>query len=66
VPNRILVVAVGLLLIGLGAHGLRAGRVLGRTGTVARTEQPLWFWFRVVLYLGLGILCLLVAWTRYR
>jgi len=63
-PNRVFVVAVGLLLIGLSINGVRTGSVLGRIGSVQRAGNPVWFWFRVVLYLILGILALCYAWLR--
>jgi hypothetical protein len=65
VPNRLLVVAVGLLLIGTGVNGVRTGRVLGRIGSVQRADNALRFWVRVTLYAGLGVLCLCYAWTQY-
>jgi len=64
VPSRLFVAAVGLLLLGLGINGIRTGSVLGRFGGVQRIDNPLWFWFRVVLYLGLGVLALCYAWPR--
>jgi hypothetical protein len=64
VPNRVLVAAVGLLLIGLGINGVRTGVVLGRIGRVQRETNPMWFWFRVALYFGLGFLALCEAWLR--
>jgi len=63
-PNRVFVVAVGLLLIGLSINGVRTGSVLGRIGRVQRAGNPVWFWFRVALYLILGILALCYAWLR--
>ncbi|TLZ20964.1 MAG: hypothetical protein E6K34_06285 [Gammaproteobacteria bacterium] len=63
-PNKFLVVAVGLLMIGMGIYGIRTGTVAGRIGSVERAENPMWFWFRVVLYLGLGVLALCYAWQR--
>jgi len=62
VANRVFVGAVGLLLIGLGLNGVRTGRVLGRLGSVQRANNPTWFWFRVALYVGLGVLSLCYAW----
>jgi hypothetical protein len=62
VPNRVFVGVVGLLLIGLGVNGVRTGSVLGRIGRVRRADNPLWFWFRVALYVGLGVLSLCYAW----
>jgi hypothetical protein len=64
VPNRILVVAVSLLLVGLGINGVRTGLVVGRIGNVMREENPAWFWFRVVLYEVLGLLGLCYVWLR--
>jgi hypothetical protein len=55
---------VGLLLIALGINGVRTGAVLGRLGRVQRETNPMWFWFRVVLYLSLGLLALGQAWLR--
>ena len=52
------------LLIGLGINGLRTGTVLGRIGSVQRATNPVWFWFRVTLYVGLGVLALCDAWRR--
>jgi hypothetical protein len=67
VPNKILVAGVGLLLIGLGVNGVRTGVVVGRIGSVQRQNNPAWFWFRVVLYVTLGILALCYVWaTRPR
>jgi hypothetical protein len=63
-PSRILVVAVSLLLIGLGINGVRAGSVVGRIGNVMRAENPAWFWFRVMLYEVLGMLGLCYVWLR--
>ena len=63
-PSRIFVAAVGLLLIGLGINGVRTGSVVGRIGSVQRADNPLWFWLRVALYLGLGVLALCYAWPR--
>jgi len=63
-PNRVFVVGVGLLLIGLSVNGVRTGSVLGRTGSVQRTGNPVWFWFRVALYLSLGVLALCYGWLR--
>jgi hypothetical protein len=63
-PSRILVVAVSLLLIGLGIDGVRTGLVVGRIGNVIRAENPAWFWFRVVLYEVLGMLGLYYVWLR--
>jgi hypothetical protein len=62
VPNRVFVGVVGLLLIGLGVNGVRTGSVLGRIDSVRRADNPLWFWFRVALYVGLGVLSLCYAW----
>jgi hypothetical protein len=62
VPNRVFVVLVGLLLIGLSVNGVRTGNVLGRIGSVQRAGNPVWFWFRVALYLSLGVLALCYAW----
>ena len=64
VPSTAFIVIVGLLLIGLGINGLRTGTVLGRIGSVQRATNPVWFWFRVTLYLGLGVLALCDAWRR--
>jgi hypothetical protein len=64
-PNKFFIVAVGLLLIGLGINGVRTGAVLGRFGNVLRAGNPLWFWFRVGLYLGLGVLSLCIAWLQH-
>jgi len=55
---------VGLLLIGLSVNGMRTGSVLGRIGSVQRVGNPVWFWFRVALYLSLGVLALCYAWRR--
>jgi hypothetical protein len=63
-PNRTFVVAVSLLLIGLGINGVRTGSVVGRIGNVMRAEHPAWFWFRVVLYEVLGMLGLCYVWLR--
>jgi hypothetical protein len=63
-PSRTFVVAVSLLLIGLGINGVRTGSVVGRIGNVMRAENPAWFWFRVVLYEVLGILGLCYVWLR--
>ncbi len=63
-PNKLFVVAVGLLLIGLGFHGIRTGRVAGRIGSSERADNPTWLWFRVVFYIGLGVLALCYAWRR--
>ena len=63
-PSRVFVSVVGLLLIGLSINGVRTGSVLGRIGSVQRAGNPLWFWFRVVLYLGLGVLALCYSWLR--
>jgi hypothetical protein len=43
---------------------VRTGSVVGRIGNVIRAENPAWFWFRVVLYEGLGMLGLCYAWLR--
>jgi hypothetical protein len=59
-----LVVAVSLLLLGLGINGVRTGLVVGRIGHVMRAENPVWFWFRVVLYEVLGMLGLYYVWLR--
>jgi hypothetical protein len=64
VPNRIFVVGVGLLLIGLAVNGVRTGVVVGRIGNVQRDTNPMWFWFRVALYFGLGVLALCYASMR--
>jgi hypothetical protein len=64
VPNRVFIVVVGLLLIGLSANGVRTGSVLGRIGSVQRAGNPVWFWFRVALYWSLGVLALCYAWLR--
>jgi predicted membrane channel-forming protein YqfA (hemolysin III family) len=64
VPNKIFVAGVGLLLVGLGVNGVRTGVVTGRIGTVQRDSNPAWFWFRVVLYVALGVLALCYAWVR--
>jgi hypothetical protein len=63
-PSRTFVVAVSLLLIGLGINGVRTGSVVGRIGNVMRAENPAWFWFRVVLYEVLGMLGLCYVWLR--
>ncbi len=63
-PNRVFVVVVGLLLIGLSVNGMRTGSVLGRIGSVQRVGNPVWFLFRVALYLSLGVLALCYAWRR--
>jgi hypothetical protein len=63
-PSRGLVVAMSLLLIGLGINGVRTGLVVGRIGNVIREENPSWFWFRVVLYEVLGMLGLCYVWLR--
>jgi hypothetical protein len=63
-PNRSFVVAVSLLLIGLGINGVRTGLVVGRIGNVIREENSAWFWFRVVLYEVLGMLGLCYVWLR--
>jgi hypothetical protein len=64
VPNRIFVAGVGLLLVGLAVNGVRTGVVAGRIGRVQRDSNPAWFWFRVTLYLGLGVIALFYAWMR--
>jgi len=64
VPNRVFVVVVGLLLIGLSVNGVRTGSVLGRIGSVQLAGNPVWFWFRVALYWSLGVLALCYAWLR--
>jgi len=64
VPSTAFIVVVGLLLIGLGINGVRTGTVLGRIGSVQRATNPVWFWFRVALYLVLGVLALCDAWLR--
>jgi len=63
-PSRTFVVAVSLLLIGLGINGVRTGSVVGRIGNVMRAENPAWFWFRVMLYEVLGVLGLCYVWLR--
>jgi hypothetical protein len=63
-PSKSLVVAVSLLLIGLGINGVRTGLVVGRIGNVIRAENPVWFWFRVLLYEVLGMLGLYYVWLR--
>jgi hypothetical protein len=64
VPNKIFVAGVGLLLAGLGVNGIRTGVVVGRIGSVPRASNPTWFWFRVTLYIGLGVLALCYASMR--
>jgi hypothetical protein len=63
-PNKIFVAGVGLLLVGLGVNGVRTGVVAGRIGNVQRDSNPAWFWFRVLLYVALGVLALGYAWMR--
>ena len=63
-PNRVFIVVVGLLLIGLSANGVHTGSVLGRIGSVQRAGNPVWFWFRVALYWSLGVPALCYAWLR--
>lgn len=63
-PSKVFIVGVGLLLVGLGINGVRTGTVLGRIGSVQRAGNPVWFWLRVALYLGSGVLALCVAWLR--
>jgi hypothetical protein len=63
-PSRSFVVAVSLLLIGLGLNGVRTGSVVGRIGNVVRADNPAWFWCRVVLYEVLGMLGLCYVWLR--
>jgi hypothetical protein len=55
-PNAGLVVAVSVLLIGLGTNGVRTGLITGRIGNVIRAKNPAWFGVRVVLYEVLGML----------
>ncbi len=57
-PNRFFVAAVGLLLVSLGVFGVRRGRVPARVGSVERIGNPVGFWLRVVLFVGLGVLAL--------
>lgn len=57
-PSKVFIVGVGLLLVGLGINGVRTGAVLGRIGSVQRAGNPVWFWLRVALYLGLGVVAL--------
>jgi hypothetical protein len=52
------------VLLGLGINGVRTGLVVGRIGNVIRAENPVWFWFRVVLYEVLGMLGLYYVWLR--
>lgn len=63
-PNRLFAACVGLLLVGLGVAGLRAGAVLGRSGVVRRREQPAWFWLRIATYLVVGLLACAYAVRR--
>lgn len=63
-PRTAFIVVVGLLLIGLGINGLRTGTVPGRIGSGQRAGNPVWFWVRVALYVGLGALALCDAWLR--
>ena len=60
-PSKVFIVGVGLLLVGLGLNGVRTGTVLGCIGSVQRAGNPVWFWLRVALYLGLGVLASCVA-----
>jgi hypothetical protein len=66
VPNRIFVGVVGLLLLGMGLYGVATGRVPGRLVSVQRRDNAPWFWIRVLLYVGLGVLALCFAWSQYR
>jgi hypothetical protein len=65
VPNRIFVGVVGLLLLGMGLYGVTTGRVPARVGTIKRDDRALLFWIHVLLYAGLGIVALCLAWTQY-